>query len=138
MNKIRQYDHNQGLPLLSIGIGTYLMGLELVRLLNFFCAELSSVTSIIYLLTCVFCSALIASGVIIASKIVRWAGVGVSLVLGAICFCFFGIVLIYGAYLIPFTQHWRLQVSDWLLVSAICFVGVLLLVFGCRSFANKK
>lgn len=131
-------DFSPGLPLLGIGIGGYLLGLELVRLLNFFCAELSPITSLIYFLLCAFCSALITIGIITTTKIHRWLSILGALLIGTICFCFCGIALIYSAYFIPYTQNSRFQTTDWLLAGTICFSGMFLVVWGCRDLAKRK
>ena len=138
MNEPQEKDGQLGLSLLSIGVGIYLLGLELVRLLNSFFAELSAVTQVGYLFICIICSILITSGVIIAARIDRRLGIVVALLLGIVCFCFFGIGLVYGAYFIPYTQHWHFQVTDWLLCGTICGVGILLSALGCRSLAKRK
>jgi hypothetical protein len=128
-------DRRLGASLVCGGIGGYLLVLELVRLVNTFVAELSPLTMEIYLLNCFVCSVLITVGII---KMVRRVGSVVALILGIVSFPILGIALFYFAYLIPFTEHWRFEVSDWVLFSVICLTGVLLVAWGAVNCRVRK
>jgi hypothetical protein len=129
-------NHRSGVSPICVGIGIYLLALELVRLINYFVAELSTLTMEIYLLICFVCSALITVGII---KMVRRAGSVVALILGIVSFPILFFALFYFCpYLVPMMQHWSYEVSDWLLFSIICFAGILLVVWGVVNCRVKK
>jgi len=122
--------HRLGVSLGCAGMGIYLLVLESVRLINIFAAEFYALTSVIYLLGCFVCSLLITAGVILFTGMDRQLGIVATLISGIVGFSVLGIALLYCAYLVPYSQHNRFEVSDWLLVSTICLAGVLLVMWG--------
>ncbi len=125
-----------GRALICVGMGFYLLALEAVRLINFYAAKFYQLASQIYGLSCIFPAALITAGLILL-MVYRIGVISLS-IFGIICFCFLCVALFYFAYVIPFLRNDSPQEIDWLLVSATCFAGILLLGWGCFDLVKQK
>src|SRR5437773_2495770 len=123
-----------GVSLILAGIGVYLPVLELIRLINHFEAQLGMLASTIYVGGCFVSAVLIAAGLTLST---RRFGITPALFLGIASFPILGVSLFYCAYLIPYFSHEQFQVSDWLLVCAICIAGILLIVWGWFNAAKR-
>lgn len=129
-------DHRRGWALICVAIGIHLLVLELVRLGNSYAAKFSTEIIGIYPISCLACSMMIATGIILLT--VRWSGIVPALILGFVSFCFGAVCLFYSAYVTPYSQHERYEVSDWLLVSIICFAGLSLVAWGWFNLVKRK
>ena len=131
--------HRLGISFICVGIGIYLLALELVRLVNHFAAKLSPLTMEIYALSLFVCSALITVGIIMivrrdaAKNDNRFS----SLILGIVSFPILCIALFYCAYFVPYTQNWNFEAGDWLLFFIICLVGISLVAWGV-NFSRRS
>jgi hypothetical protein len=113
-----------------VGLGIYLIVLELVRLLNYYCAELYAATPYVYGAGCLFSSFLITTSMIILIAGRGGIKIWIALILGVPFFFVIGGTLVYLAYFVPYLQHERFEWSDWLLVCIIFLVGILLVAWG--------
>ena len=133
---IKTNSHRSGVSPICVGIGIYILLLELVRLINYFATEYYALASEIYLFSCFICSALITVGII---KMVRRAGIVVALILGIVSYPILFFSLFYFCpYLVPMMQHSSYEATDWLLFSIICLAGILLVVWGVVKCRVKK
>jgi|SRR5579862_3204166 hypothetical protein len=124
--------HRWGWALICVGMGIHLVILELVRLGNSYATKFSTDITGIYLLSCLACSMIIATGIILLT--VRWTGIVPALILGIVSFCLGAVCLFYSAY---FISDGEFQMN-WLLVSVICFVGISLVVLGGFNLIKRR
>lgn len=133
---VKTNEHRLGVALICVGAGIHLLILELVRLINTYAAKYYAAASEIYVLSCFLCSILIASGVILL--LVHRTGIVVALIYGIVSFCLAGVCLFYIAYVVPFSQNIVYQASDWLFVSATCFVGISLVGWAMFNLIKRN
>ena len=127
-----------GMALTSVGMGGYLLVLELVRLVNYFAAELYALTPVIYLVSCFVCSVLITVGVFRSTRMVQRVGIVATSILGIVGLCIICVILIYFAYVVPYFQHEHLELIDWVLICSICLVGIMLVVWGANHLVRES